>query len=998
LVFHGLASAQSSGSGSIAGVVRDATGAVLPGVTVEAASPALIEKTRTVVTDELGAYRVVELRPGTYSVTFTLPGFSTVKRDGIELTTGFTATVNVELSVGSVDETITVSGASPVVDTQNVRSQSVLSRELLDTLPTARTFSAFASLTPGVSGGAGRDVGGNKGEGFSHIAIHGNAYGFLTFDGLKINSLSAGSNHRTYINQLFVQEVVLETGGVSADSQSGGLNVNVVPKDGGNAFRGTFSGEYTNKDLQSDNLTDELRARGLTRSTRSSYIYDAGAGYGGPIKRDKIWFYTAFRKWDSATTLANVFYNKRHGTPFYEEDFTRPGDQIFKQRDFSARVTWAATEKHKLAFTHSDASHCLCWFNLQTGNMSPEAAININYRPNTATQLAWSYPASSRLLFDVAVQRRKDYQDNTGDPGMTADDRPYLELSRNIAFGSAFGAGTTPSGLLVDYGKPGAVNYHVRANTSYITGSHAFKVGMYSMWATQAYAGHPNFPVRLVLRNGVPVSLDQRGIPPGEFVKVDIKQDLGIYAQDQWTIRRWTLNLGVRFDYFNGEDAAQTRPADDFIPELRFDAVKNVPNWKDISPRFGVAYDLFGNGKTAIKAQLGRYMLVQTTQIASALSPALSIVTATSRGWTDTNNNYLPDCDLKNPLANGECLAMANRDFGTARVGTRFSDEVLGGWGVRPYTWQGSLVLQQELRPGTGLTVGYYRTSFGNPMVLQDLARSPSDYDPFCITAPVNAQLPTSGSQLCGFYDQKREKFGVPVNGLVVPASNFGDLVRRFDGVDATVSSRFGRGGLLSGGLSWGRTLDDVCAIARTRPDVTPSVGGITQGVGNTVGVDVFGPLQSSDFCRYPTVSTELKLSGSYPLPVWGLQASATFQNLDGIPLSATYVATNAEVATSLGRNLAACPAVTGACNQTATLSGLVRPSSVREKRNSQLDVRLSKAMTVRRVRLVPRLDVYNLFNAATVLNINNRLGTSYLTPTDVLGGRIIKFGGQVDF
>src|SRR2546427_10025746 len=294
LAFHGLASAQSAGSGSIAGVVRDATGAVLPGVTVEASSPALIEKIRTVVTDELGAYRIVELRPGTYSVTFTLPGFSTVKRDGIELTTGFTAAVSVDLSVGSVDETITVSGASPVVDTQNVRSQSVLSRELLDTLPTAKTFSAFASLTPGVSGGAGRDVGGNKGEGFAHIGIHGNAYGFLTFDGLKINSLSAGSNHRTYINQLFVQEVVLETGGVSADSQSGGLNVNVVPKDGGNAFRGTFSGEYTNKDLQSDNLTDELRARGLTRSTRSSYIYDTGAGYGGPINRDKIWFYTAF--------------------------------------------------------------------------------------------------------------------------------------------------------------------------------------------------------------------------------------------------------------------------------------------------------------------------------------------------------------------------------------------------------------------------------------------------------------------------------------------------------------------------------------------------------------------------------------------------------------------------------------------------------------------------------------------------------------------------------
>src|SRR6202790_1444092 len=142
--------AQSTTAGAIAGVVKDTTGAVLPGVTVEAASPALIEKVRTVVTDGQGQYKIVELRPGTYTVTFSLTGFSTVKREGFDLTAGFTATVNADMKVGSLEETITVSGASPVVDTQNVRSQNVLSRQALDTLPTGRSYYGYAALTVGV--------------------------------------------------------------------------------------------------------------------------------------------------------------------------------------------------------------------------------------------------------------------------------------------------------------------------------------------------------------------------------------------------------------------------------------------------------------------------------------------------------------------------------------------------------------------------------------------------------------------------------------------------------------------------------------------------------------------------------------------------------------------------------------------------------------------------------------------------------------------------------
>jgi len=180
--------------------------------------------------------------------------------------------------------------------------------------------------------------------------------------------------------------------------------------------------------------------------------------------------------------------------------------------------------------------------------------------------------------------------------------------------------------------------------------------------------------------------------------------------------------------------------------------------------------------------------------------------------------------------------------------------------------------------------------------------------------------------------------------------------------------------------------LFDVCDLTRNRPDVS-----------GTIGLLSFGPLTSSEFCRARNPNSELKLAGSYPL-FWKLGVSATLQQLKGIPRTASYVATNAQLAPLLGRNLAGCPTATGACNQTVTISSVLPPYSVWEARSTQLDVRLSRTMNVGRMRLVPRLDVYNLFNSAAVLASNGTLGAAYLTPTDVLGGRVVKFGGQIDF
>src|SRR5438876_9604070 len=252
-----IASAQTS---SIAGVVKDASGAVLPGVTVEAASPALIEKTRAAVTDGSGQYKIIELRPGTFTVTFTLTGFTAVRREGIELTSDFTANVNADMKVGAVAETITVTGDTPIVDVQNITTRTVMTREVMDVMPTGRNIQAVGILIPGTSIGVGgggalsRDVGGSGGLQQSPLQYRGSGDTVQTIDGLRLNNLEANGNFSgVYWNDQSLQEISYVTGADSAEMGQGGMRVNMVPRDGGNAFRGVVFANYTPQSWGSDN-------------------------------------------------------------------------------------------------------------------------------------------------------------------------------------------------------------------------------------------------------------------------------------------------------------------------------------------------------------------------------------------------------------------------------------------------------------------------------------------------------------------------------------------------------------------------------------------------------------------------------------------------------------------------------------------------------------------------------------------------------------------------
>jgi hypothetical protein len=956
--------------GAIAGLVRDDTGAVLPGVTVEAASPVLIEKTRAAVSDGAGQYKLEQLRPGVYSVTFTLPGFSTVRREGIELSAGFTAPVNAILKVGAVSETVTVTGEAPVVDVQSISQQKTLLKEELNALPAAMGFATLGTTLPGVQA-TQRDVGGSAGEHGNTLTAHGGASMDMSLqvDGVSISNItvvgttSGSANSNFFLNDAAVQEMSFETAAISAESASGGVRVNAIPREGGNTFQGQLFGNFATRGMSMSNFTADLQARGLKAPAGFQKLWDESGGVGGPIRRDRVWFFFGHRYRGNDLIGTDAFFSKNPLSFVYDPDPSRPLHGGGYTLDNQVRVTAQATPRNKLSFFFDKVGRCECPSITTAPTITGESTTQLEYPEIYLGSMSWQATLSPKLIWNAAYSyNRQDFlfQPEPGAGITSTTPTSVLELSTGRTLRAPFAGQLTT-------GEQSHQNT-LSTGLSYVTGSHSAKVGFTwrNGWrATTPYA-YSN-AIQYSLFNGVPQSVTLTTAPYTMTNNLDA--DVGIYAQDRWTLRRLTLTGGVRFDYFNASIPAQSAPASRWIGARSLDAIPDVPNWKDISPRLGAAYDLFGNGKTAIRGSVSRYVTAQVYFFTQNINPFVTTVNTATRTWSD-NGDFIPQGDPLNPLPNGEFLGTINPNFGKSVITTRYDPAVSQGWGKRPYNWEYSASVQQELLPRVSLEVGYYRRTYGNQTVTDNLDVTPADYTPFCMTAPTDARLGNvSGSQVCGLYDISPAKAGLASNQIITFAKNYpGETSQTYDGVDVTVNARPSGRLFLQAGVSTGRTDTKNCAL-------------------------VDNP-QTLRFCdvKQPFLGS-YRVSGGYTFP-WQVQLSGVFQSIPPDPVAtiANYPARNADAAASLGRPIATPGGVINV--------SLVDPSTYTAfaDRTNQVDLRLTKGVRVGRYRVDVMADFYNAFNVAPVLTYTSAYGPAWLTPASILQSGYLKLGGRFTF
>lgn len=966
---------------SIAGLVRDSSGGVLPGVSVEASSPALIEKVRTVVTDGQGQYSIVDLRPGTYVVTFTLAGFTTVRREGIILTTGFTANVNVEMGPGSVQETVTVSGESPIVDTRTVTQTSILTDEVLEAIPTGRTSTSYAQLIPGISiqegGGKFQDVGGLAGEGNS-LVIHGSRdnEGHWLVNGMPYSNLSRANSAIMRLDVGQVEEFALETSSISAESREGGVAMNLVGKEGSNRFVGNMFVHYASGAMQADNFDDALRARGVGEINKLDKSYDYNPSAGGPIVRDRLWYFGSFRYWGTDNKLAGIFWDADPTDFLYTPDLNRQHVWVERLKNAAVRGTFQATPRNKFQVYFQQQPRV--GFASTALNLMPEGRSDRQTlgNGNIYTQALYSSPVTTRVLIEAGYGYFLERTNTVAREGVA--------VTGPNAFWSIQEAS---SGITYNYPAtigPGRSAMHsYKFAVSYVTGSHALKVGFTEENGTSG-PGETIIPRDMTLRflNRVPNRITLQISPRIGLTKLN--HMTGIFVNDQWTRDRLTLNLGLRYDYKNSSVPATTQPAGRWVPERTYAAVENVPNWKDLNPRLGAAYDLFGDGRTAVKAAWSRYVGGGGyVQEASFLNPASAAVNNANRNWTDRNGNFIPECDFLNPAPNGECQALDNLSFGSLRTLSQSMDPAItDGWHLRPYNVELALTAQHQLTNRIGLDGGFYRRSYGNFHVDDNILVGPEDYDTYCLTMPVDSRLPGGGGQqLCGFADIKPAKFGQQFMNRTA-ADNFGKYADVYTGFDLSVNTRLGASTVLRGGFNTGRERINRCfavdspqaGLENARP--YPANPGTTPHLCDTK----------------PPYQAQYKLIASFTLP-GDVILAGTFQNTPGPQITATYEVR--AVQTTLDRLFSG-----GNVNTTRAVE-IVAPGTMYGPRVNQVDLRLSKVLRTGRVRLQANFDAFNITNDNTVLaqrNIYGTDGSSWQRPELVMPARVVKVGFNLTF
>ena len=929
-----LAPAFAVAQSSIAGSVTDDTGGVLPGVTVEAASPVLIEGSRVVFTDGTGGYNIIDLRPGEYSVTFTLPGFGTLVRDQLILGADVSLPINVVMSVGSVEETITVSGQTPVVDVQQVQRIEVMTRETQEAIPTGRSTWSYALLIPGVKVHK-PDMGGTAGAQQSEMMGRGldAAHTTVEIDGMMINTLISDGRYQAYLNPMISAETSYTTAGQGAETQTGGLRINMIPNEGGNQLSGNFFGGGTPGSWQADNLSPRLQQLGIQETPKVDIIYDFNGSVGGPLVRDKLWFFTTARRNVIDAGVLNSL--NRDGTPALDRNSITSGN---------ARLTWQMTPQHKISAMFDKVRKRR--FSQHSPGTDLETAASSWTSPHYDTGTAkWTGTLSNRMLAEFGFSLA--YED--WDPGYyefgpqqirqtkPSDDAvafcfetpcfPAVSSARHMAqmpggdpWYSQVAKRDNYMAMLYNAKEDGDVNNYThrlayQGALSYVTGSHSFKFGMNFSGGRnrftrsgngdvgQYYDPAPNtlgrtldwvncdhFAAEANVAAGLPCGTT--GVPDSvrtwawpNYTSVKLNYNGGIYAQDSWTLDRLTLNYGLRMDFAAVSVPETPKGFGRFVDSytlLGRDSAELPSFGPDFSPRLSIAYDVFGDARTALKFGFNRYVSDVGGNLPGRYSYGASLYD--TRDWYDCHMNLGGTaCSGSNPYGgnnddiaqNWEVGARSSQTFGSATSPTRSPD--LDNF-AREYNQIWTVGIQQEIFPGLSVSGEFRRRGYYNTWSENNRARTFADFSSIEVARP----YPLVGTVEVFSVDPALRT--VTDNWDQTMGPGFSNV---YQGFELSVQGRLPGGGALFGGWS----LEDT---GRNTIHNYGNPGGAISRYGGEVN-NCSDIMQRGDnpnelrFCdggAYPRpYRNEFKLSGTQPFSLPGLgdlQMGASLQAYPG--------------------------------------------------------------------------------------------------------------------
>jgi hypothetical protein len=1041
MALPGVAMAQSA----FQGVVKDTSGGVLPGVLVEATSPALIEGTKAATTDDSGNFRIVDLRPGVYTISFTLSGFQAVKVEKVELSAEQTLTVNGELKLGTVSEALTVTGTAPVVDVQNATRVTSLERSILDNLPTGNNIWEMAQMVPGINvtdliGRTVSSVAGSSGAVQNYMSVHGmNAsQNVVMVDGMTVSGLEANGAIQAYFNNDMNAEVSYQTGGIGADRSGGGVTVNMIPREGGNRFSGNGKFSYRPGDWIADNSSRQS-TMGLVNNASLRYLSDVTGSEGGPILRNKLWFFGSYHQFDTSDFVDNTFFDT--------------GDQGFDDqriRQGSFRLTYQASSQHKLTGYYERTEKFRS--NEMATGVDPETASSRWTSPHYGTgNIKLTSTVTPRLLVEGGYSFNREFRDVGGQPGVQKAYGSADWLASATRTGGGM-RGVAPTSFTQEH--PGRDNF--QGSISYVTGDHQVKAGVQFQRGTFFHSVNANADLSQLydaatLVNFNPVfsihdEVTVRNTPVSSQDRLNA--DIGIYAQDSWRINRVTVNYGLRWEYINAQNDAWEAPEGRFVPRRSIPAVKNVPDWYDWAPRFSAVWDVFGDSRTAVKYAINRYNRAAGTALANGFN-TLSSATLTV-DWVDKNGDDIAQGTRSFTYnANGTVTA-ANCNFASdpsceidlapLDVGGVFgTPQGASQYAGFPRTWN----LEQLFEVQHALTRRFSIIGSFTRGVDHDLTRSVNtqifegDFVPVTIFNPIDG-APITIYNPKDAATRTRIRTGVN-NPLSYVEPGLESVFYQYAG---EFRMRPYAGAQIFGGFSFEREDDTNC--------VTSVGGGIALDPNslrfcdetNLPGNGVSDPGGALPFAK------DFRLGISMPLPWYGINLGMTYQNNDsggiasiysivppgagatvtrypdGLVIAPTNPADPRTGSASFNRLIAgqpapACPTQAGCVpggnvlpatwlgTGTSTLSAVtvaLYPSGrVRRERQNQVDLKLSKTFRIGNTSILPTLEVANLFNDDAIFGYNIVGGATYgitsgvyMVPVSTLQSRIIGVGAQV--